>query len=541
MTADGKEKTARTGAKVQAVVATAAAARAPDKGKVPAGGRGIDPAAVCKAAYIYLTLPLLIFLAGWLDYGWAALFLPLTALAFYKIYTAAPTGTPACGQEQRIPRGAAFPLLLLAAGWCFFAGIGYFYYQSFDYHFRNAVFRDLISYDWPVFYDKADTPLVYYMGFWLVPAALAKLSAPLIQNTYMNFLAANVYLYIYAVIGVALIFMLLAAAAKARGWKQVLTAALVFILFSGLDIIGIIFFRTQPQPFAYHLDWWATFIQYSSFSTGMFWVFNQFIPTALLTLLIFNGRHIRHFGFLIALALFFAPYPAAGIGIFAVVYAAKEFLRSADKRQFLAEEIFSVPNIVGVFWLLPLLVLYFMTNTEGMDKLWYVFDYTTPKRLVIFMILEFLLYAAILAPSYCRSVFFTTAVLSLCLIPFFRLDEQNNFCMRASIPALIILSAYVIRFLLHCFHNRRGIISGVLLILLLAVGSATPLMEFYRGIHYTRKAGRLALTADEIYTLNQPFVRMPVFGWSANHQFTAKNYRTDIFWQFLATKNRTEQ
>ena len=62
MTADGKEKTARTGAKVQAVVATAAAARAPDKGKVPAGGRGIGPAAVCKAAYIYLTLPLLIFL-----------------------------------------------------------------------------------------------------------------------------------------------------------------------------------------------------------------------------------------------------------------------------------------------------------------------------------------------------------------------------------------------------------------------------------------------------------------------------------------------
>ena len=157
------------------------------------------------------------------------------------------------------------------------------------------------------------------------------------------------------------------------------------------------------------------------------------------------------------------------------------------------------------------------------------------------LILEFLLYAAILAPSYCRSVFFTTAVLSLCLIPFFRLDEQNNFCMRASIPALIILSVYVIRFLLHCFHNRRGIISGVLLILLLAVGSATPLTEFYRGIHYTRKAGHLALTADEIYTLNKPFVRMPVFGWSANHQFTAKNYRTDIFWQFLATKNRTEQ
>ena len=71
------------------------------------------------------------------------------------------------------------------------------------------------------------------MGFWLVPAALAKLSAPLIQNAYINFLAANIYLYIYAVIGTALIFMLLAAAAKARGRKQVLAAALAFIFGAG--------------------------------------------------------------------------------------------------------------------------------------------------------------------------------------------------------------------------------------------------------------------------------------------------------------------
>ena len=69
------------------------------------------------------------------------------------------------------------------------------------------------------------------------------------------------------------------------------------------------------------------------------------------------------------------------------------------------------------------------------------------------------------------------------------------------------------------------------------MGSATPLMEFYRGIYYVRQAGRLALTADEIYTLNKSFVRMPVFGWGANHQYTARNYRTDIFWKFLAAKN----
>ena len=61
-------------------------------------------------------------------------------------------------------------------------------------------------------------------------------------------------------------------------------------------------------------------------------------------------------------------------------------------------------------------------------------------------------------------------------------------------------------------------------------------MEFYRGIHYTSSAGKINLVADEIYTLNQAFVRMPVFGWDANHQYTAKNYRDDFFWSFLAKR-----
>jgi hypothetical protein len=33
---------------------------------------------------------------------------------------------------------------------------------------------------------------------------------------------------------------------------------------------------------------------------------------------------------------------------------------------------------------------------------------------------------------------------------------------------------------------------------------------------------------------------MPEFGWDANHQFTAQNYRTDVFWQFLAHRHIPE-
>jgi hypothetical protein len=108
--------------------------------------------------------------------------------------------------------------------------------------------------------------------------------------------------------------------------------------------------------------------------------------------------------------------------------------------------------------------------------------------------------------------------------------------MRASIPAVILLAVYCIKFL---FENRNKYLTLVLGCLLL-IGAVTPLTEFYRGFYYTSKAGRINLVADEIYTLNKSFVRMPIFGWDANHQYTAKEYETDVFWQFFAKKHRPD-
>lgn len=482
-----------------------------------------------KAVYAYLSAPLFIFLISWLDYGFAALFGLLFAMAFYKSW------------QSMKPKEASWELsakslvaiIALAAVWCYFAGIGYFYYQSFDYHFRNAVFRDLINYSWPVMYDKADTPMVYYMAFWLPSAALAKLTSLIVSSPHANFIIANIYLYIYALIGVILLFAELSLALRAEKLKSVLPAVLAFMFFSGLDVVGTLFFATEKPAFDYHLDWWAIFMQYSSMTTGMFWVFNQFIPIALLTLLIYNERRIKTFGFLLALSLFFTPYPTAGVGIFMLSYATVSFIKSPDKKSFIINDIFSIENIIGVFMLLPVIVLYFITNSGGIDRLWYIFDYTTPKQLIIFLLLEFVLYAAVIFSQYKKDVFFLTLVVSLVLIPFLRLDRQNNFCMRASIPALVMLALYAIRFL----KESKSITPKVLLSLMLMLGAATPLMEFYRGLHYAYQAHKIALTADEIKTLNRPYVRMPLFGWPANPQFTALYYRTDIFWRYFAKKH----
>lgn len=494
---------------------------------------GLNSKNLYKSTYLYLSLPLFIFILSWLDYGVAFVFTLIFGFGFYQLWRHI--------EEKEDKKLISSSMIWFAIGfavfWCFFAGIGYFYYQSWDYHFRNAVFRDLIFYDWPVFYNRANTPLVYYMGFWLIPALFGKLVLFLTGNLATAFFWGNIFLFIYAVLGLALIFLHLAVAVKAKNGKQLLLASFIFMFFSGLDIIGYLFFQQMAQPFAYHLDWWATFMQYSSMATGMFWVFNQFIMVGLILFLIYNEHAVRSFGFLMPLALFFAPYPTATLGILAVAYTLSCWLKSTERSKFFWQDIVSIPNLLGAFWLLPLIILYFITNSEGMDKLWYIFDFTTPFRLLLFMILEFLLYAAVLWGRFRHDFFFKTAVILLFIIPFFRIDQQNNFCMRSSMPALMIIALFTVKFLFENFRAKKSQFLSTALILLLLFGSATPLMEFYRGLHYVFEAGRINLMQDEIRTLNKRFVAMPVFGWDANHQFTAKQYKTDIFWQILAHRN----
>ena len=485
-----------------------------------------------RATYIYLALPLFIFLISWLDYGVALIMGVLFATGFYHLYSNIKDDK----LKFYFNKKEILSALIIASAWCFFAGIGYFYYQSFDYHFRNAVFRDLIDYSWPVFYNKADTPMVYYMGFWLVPAVLAKFTY-ILSNLYIAFLVGNIYLFLYAVFGVILLFLHLGLAVKAQTFRQFLLSILIFIAFSGLDLIGYKFFILWKQPFEYHMDWWASIIQYSSITTDMFWVFNQFIPTALAILLIYNERQIKNFGFLVPLLLILAPYPTIGVGIFMVVYAVYAFCREKNKARFIKKDIFSIPNIIGVFFCLPVVALYFTTNTQGINRWEFFMSFIVLQRLLLFMLLEFLLYAFVLCVRYRKDVFFITAIVSLIFIPFLRLDTQNNFCMRASQPAIILLAVFAIRFLFENYKEKKHQFLSLILVIFLVIGSATPLMEFYRGFHYVNEAKKIALVQDDIRTLNKAFVPMPVFGWDVNHQYTARNYQTDIFWQYLAHRN----
>ncbi len=493
--------------------------------------QGIRPSSLYKATYLYLGLPLFIFIVGWLNYSVAFVLSLLFLYAFFKLYIQSGKYL----SPYFVPKKLIVAAFILASLWCFFAGIGYFYYQSWDYHFRNAVLRDLINYNWPVMYDKANTPLVYYIGFWLFPAVFGKFFALFLSDQHLVFILSNFILLLYAIIGVTLIFLHIAVAWQISTLKHFLYFCVFFIFFSGLDIIGYLFFMNGAQPFAFHLDWWAGFIQYSSFTTAMFWVFNQFIPVALAVFLIFNERKIHNFALLFTFILFLAPYPAISCAILMLFFALRQFCISQEKRLFICSYVFSIQNIIAIFWFFPLVFLYFITNSDGIDRFSFITDTIPASYVFLFLILEFLVYISLIWRDFYKNPFFISMTFFLLLIPWFRFDQQNNFCMRSSMPMLIALAYFCLSYLNDNWETHKKY-ACYFLLLLWSIGAATGLMEFYRGFHYTWLAKQFNLVKDEIYTLNQRYVQMPLFGWSANHQFSAQNYHTDVFWQYLAKK-----
>ena len=93
-------------------------------------------------------------------------------------------------------------------------------------------------------------------------------------------------------------------------------AILFFIFFSGMDALGVLFFaKGYPTLFPpiQHLEIWAGNLQYSSFTTQLFWFFNQALPAWLCIILVLNANKLDAKILSGALCVFFAPLAAVGL------------------------------------------------------------------------------------------------------------------------------------------------------------------------------------------------------------------------------------
>lgn len=424
--------------------------------------------------YIYLTLPTLIFFIGWLRWYWA---FPLGMLIIYGCIK----GFSVSMRERCLVLRSSIEVqtmikaLVLITLWVYLSGIGGYCYQNSDHGIRNAIFRALVEYDWPVVSADGSRGLIYYIGFWLPAACVGKLFG--LEAGY----AAQA---VWAVIGIFIVYYLICVYRK----KVDLLPIAFLILFSGLDYVGTWLLRQEgvDLSLAKHLEWWAIDFQFTSMTAQLFWVFNQTLPAWVATMLIMLQKNSKNMLFILSLVMLTSTIPFVGL-IPIVIYLYVKYVREDRQRW---KEVFTLQNIIGVLVVGIVLFLYLIGNVSGekigTDHLGTVAPEPAAKllRYLLFYGLEFGVYLYFVCKYRKKDPLLWLLVCILVVCPFIKVGGGYDFCMRASVPALFILMLFCMEtFEKMRMDGKKYLFAAYCVVLLL--GAITPFNEIHRSINAT--------------------------------------------------------
>jgi hypothetical protein len=416
-----------------------------------------------RITYIYLLLPFVIFCLGWLR---LSVGLPIAAIMLWAFWQLWKNIDP---QVDSISARLTLPVLAITGLWVLLSGVGSYAFQNWDHHWRNAVLRDLITYDWPVAYAAPEhgpvRMLVYYVGYWLPAALTGKL---------LGWKAANAFLFFWTWLGVLLTGFHLSLKLKASPAK----AFILLIAFSGMDALGALFFASEYPtlwPPIQHLEIWGGALQYSSFTTQLFWVFNQAVPAWLCIALLLNSAPRATAILAWSLCFFFAPLASTGLLPYLIIEWIEQ-TRAAGKNS-LRDLNFSV-LFSGVCVAL-VSYLYFSSNTAAQARGWQSIDWTDLLR--FFMLEGGLLWLMLAGRLWRNPRWMITGVLLL-FAPFVQLGSGRDFVMRASVAPLFYLMGWAGAVILQSGTKR---FYRIALVAILAIGALTPFYEINRSLYRT--------------------------------------------------------
>lgn len=450
-----------------------------------------------KLSFMYIFLPCIVFFIGFLKLYIA---LPTTIALVCILYRFMKSSNSS--EVFYVSKKCFFLIVSVALIWCLFGGIGKLFYQPtyfLDHVVRNTIYKDLIVNPWPVHYDKG-IYLCYYIGQWLVPALFGKIALFITNSETFAYLFGNIILYIWCTIGIILVFLWLVKIVKATNMKKVISLLIMFIFFSGLDVLGdILNGNFKFENLLNGFEWWANFDwQYSSFTSLIFWVFNQAIVAMLITLMLYDQDDYENRGVVLIFGLLFAPYPMLGLGIYLL---AKDIATSIKQKSIsLFKKYFSLQNILSVVFIFPILFLFFYANykiafgdtlyDENLE-LFYI-NTLNIKTYLLFVFIEFLTYVILIYNHKVENkIELFVITIALLIIPLLGIYD---FVMRTSIPFLIILFLNIYKFIFDKTSNKYR---KYILCILLSIAALNPLAEFNRGIYETYKQGFIGSTAGE--------------------------------------------
>lgn len=451
--------------------------------------------AICLAALI---LPTVFFFLGWIRIAFSIpLTVALLAAFFFAVFRDSDD------RKIRISPKELTLIILMVTAWCFLTGIGGFTASKTDMFWRNPIYADLILKDWPVRYEGSleGYGLSYYIGYWLIPGSVAKIFTFMGEDAAWNI--GRVALVVWSSALVFLCALLLKSYTGAKGFKPTLIMLLLFIFFSDMDVISMCTqtalnnlpeaFFDQGRQFDTTTNCWV----FSSMSAQLAWVFNQSVPAWLATLLFLNERSAKCYA-LIGLSLMItSPLPLLGIFVFMIAFAVRDLVVKAKAGR-LKEGIFSIAsltNILAAVSVFPPVAMY-ITSNKSSGSMIFGLGYTAIHWksylafllgchiitvLVLFrkkrMFESILLLCSFLIIPL---VFMGTAAFDIVNYPYDR-AAFSDFCMRTSIPAIVILMAMVGKYLFGEYDFRNSIRSKILTLVLI-LGLLAPSADIVSSI-----------------------------------------------------------
>ena len=496
-----------------------------------------------RAALLYLTIPVLIFFMGYLKIWWALLFTALTVFAGFMILRGVdkgPDGAKANTDKYTIKLDFKYlaviiPLILITT---YIAGVGEFAFSSGDHTIRYAILHDLINYKWPVIYDLAEqqNPTVsaylgegevafaYYFVFWMVPAVIGKVA---------GLLAARIALFIWSALG---IFLVAVGACMLYG-KASKALYLGMILWAGFDVIPY-YINTWAGVWTTWERWNAHLIVVGNFYQLMN-VFNQSIPGWIITILLIMAVNGTSIGFLGALMFCYSPWAAIGIAPMCVC----KLITNRGKSFF--RTLLTPGNLIAPVVFFISLAPFYTANSNATGDSGFILNFYPNawmfiKDYLAFIVIEFGVWFAFLYKKHQRDPMTLTALVTLLIIPFYKITYANDFLMRGSMAPLFLISLYAVFRVTDNFHKCLGSkkfeLKPRLAVLALIIAAYTTFNLLLYSSLMTVQVRLLGDTESDVAHNIESFgnIRKADEVEVINTQFFVYNYEDTIFFKYLA-------
>lgn len=469
-------------------------------------------------SYLYLTLPFIVFICGYLKIRIATVLLIITFVSLYLTIKDIPII-----EEISINKNNIVKIIFIIAVigiWVYYSGVGNLVWQNKDHFWRNGIYEALVKEGWPVGQAYITTEgesirmLVYYIGFWLPSVIIGKL---------FGIEAGYYFQFFWAILGIFLVYMLICI------WREKISIwpLILFVFFSGLDIIYLPILGNKVSVFSNQfLDTPIKNYSYTSMTVDLFHVYNQAIPGWVATMLLLEQRNHKSIIFILATVMLNATFPFIGLIPIVIYFAFSKYIEkekySSDnqviKVQKFLKSFCTFQNLIGAGCIGIISFLYLKLNVSG-EMIKPIMDVGGDRRpravisivtnvynfhkdifqnqifiYVIFILFEVGIYLILTYRQQRRNGLFYVIVISLLLIPFVQVGYGTDFCMRVSIPAIFILYIFIVDLI---DKNENKHLKYLTLIVLL-IGSINGLHEFARTLGFGNSKDNAVIRIEEL-------------------------------------------